>query len=992
MVRYFWRWLARRPSRQCLRQEDRRKPRRPLLVEILEARDLPSGFLPNIVLLPHDGANPLSTAGPTGTTPAQIRHAYGFDQIAFANGAIPGDGRGTTIAIVDAYDNPNIASDLHQFNLRFGLPDSGFTKVNQNGGTNMPAADAGWASEIALDVEWAHAIAPAANILLVEASDNSYANLLAAVRFAASQPGVVAVSMSFGGDEFTRQLVYDSYFVTPTGHAGVTFVASSGDTGAPASYPAASPNVLSVGGTTLRLDSAGNILGETVWSGSGGGLSSYEVQPAYQRGVVTQSSTARGTPDVAYNSDPSTGFPVYDSYNNPASAPWSQYGGTSAAAPQWAALLAIADQGRALAGLGSLDGASQTLPMLYSLAAADFRDTTSGTSRGTPNYSAGAGYDLATGLGTPIANRLVFDLIGTGASSRPVITLPQGDTFSMSSTASSLQVPFVATDPNNKPLSLSATLAPSGTNYTATIDTVNNVIALQRTASSQPYSGALQITLSASNGTDTTQKIINVNITLTAPSAIAPSGVITTDMPTFSWNAVTAAAHYDVWVNDSTTGQIAVLRNANAAGTSWTPSASQALTPGHSYMWYVGAVTTDGLSTTWNNGLSITVASMSTPTPLSPAGTIAAEIPTFTWTAVSGAVRYDVWVNSIINGVESVGNPTLRNANATGTSWTPTTALNAGQSYKWYIGAVSSNGTTLWSVGQIFSIAPLAAPTPTAPSGTVATDTPTFTWTAVAGAAHYDIWVNSVVSGKESVGNPVLRNANATGTSWTPSTALVPGQAYRWYIGTVSAAGATFWSSGQNFSIAPLSAPTPLAPSGTVTTTTPTFSWTAVSGAAHYDVWINTVINGVESVGSPILRNANATGTSWTPTTALSSGQSYRWYIGTVASNGATFWSSGVTFTINAAAPLAALSPSGSIATLTPTFSWTPSATAVWYDIWVNDLTGAYVALRNPFVTGTSWTANVSLTRGHTYVWYVGAVNAFGFTTWNQGTLFYVTA
>ena len=115
-------------------------------------------------------AAPLSTAGPTGYSPAQIRQAYGFDKIAFNNGTVAGDGSGTTIAIVDAYDDPNIANDLHQFDLQFGLPDPVLTKVNQTRRRRLPAANAGWITEIALDVEWAHAIAPQANILLVEAN------------------------------------------------------------------------------------------------------------------------------------------------------------------------------------------------------------------------------------------------------------------------------------------------------------------------------------------------------------------------------------------------------------------------------------------------------------------------------------------------------------------------------------------------------------------------------------------------------------------------------------------------------------------------------------------------------------------------------------------------------------------------------------------------------------------------------------------------------
>ena len=391
-----------------------------LIVELLESRELLSAnFSPDYVLLSHAGsATPFGSAGPTGTTPAQIRQAYGFNQINF-NG-VAGDGSGTTIAIVDAYDDPTIASDLQHFDAAFGLPNPAFTKVNQSGGSAMPTADSGWASEIALDVEWAHAIAPGAKILLVEANDSSFTNLFTAISYAAKQSNVVAVSMSWGGNEFSGENSYDSTFTTPAGHIGVTFVNSSGDSGAPTSYPSTSPNVLSVGGTTLKLNAAGNILSESGWSGSGGGISADEAQPSYQKGIVTQSTTKRTSPDVSYDSDPNTGFPVYDSYNNGSTAPWSQFGGTSDAAPQWAALIAIADQGRIQAGLPTLSS-TQTLTNLYALPTSDFHDITSGTSSGSPRESAGVGYDLVTGRGTPIVNLVVAGLVGT-TSTTPAAT------------------------------------------------------------------------------------------------------------------------------------------------------------------------------------------------------------------------------------------------------------------------------------------------------------------------------------------------------------------------------------------------------------------------------------------------------------------------------------------------------------------------------------------------------------------------------------------
>src|SRR5579863_1850156 len=399
-------------------------------VQQLEARTLlsgnPAAQAAAIDLVRYDSGSvvPNVTQAPPGYSPAQIKQAYGFNQISF-NGTA-GDGTGTTIAIIDAYDDPNIASDLHQFDLAFGLPDPpSFIKESQTGSTtSLPAVNSGWVTEIALDVEWAHAIAPGAKILLIEANSNNFSDLFAAVYKAETTPGVNVVSMSWGGSEFSGEQYYDNYFATPSGHVGVTYVASSGDTGAPTQSPSSSPYVVSVGGTTLNLGTGGTWSSETGWGGSGGGISTYESQPSFQHGIVTQTSTFRADPDVAYDADPGTGFGVYDSYNNGTTNPWGQWGGTSDAAPQWAALIAIADQGRALAGESSLDGATQTLPMLYSMAAKDFHDITSGNSSGSPNYSAGPGYDLVTGRGTPYANLVVNDLVGVSNAAQLAPSMP----------------------------------------------------------------------------------------------------------------------------------------------------------------------------------------------------------------------------------------------------------------------------------------------------------------------------------------------------------------------------------------------------------------------------------------------------------------------------------------------------------------------------------------------------------------------------------------
>ena len=198
------------------------------------------------------------------------------------------------------------------------------------------------------NVEWAHAVAPGANIILVEANGAYDSDLISsAVDWARHAPGVSAVSMSFSEGEYSGETSLDSLFTTPDGHGGVTFLAATGDSGSPSGYPAYSPNVVAVGGTTLNVDAAGNVTSETGWSGSGGGISLDESQPAYQQGIVTQTSTYRANPDVSSDADPSTGVAVYDSYDFGSSTPWVVVGGTSLATPCWAGLIAIADQGRA---------------------------------------------------------------------------------------------------------------------------------------------------------------------------------------------------------------------------------------------------------------------------------------------------------------------------------------------------------------------------------------------------------------------------------------------------------------------------------------------------------------------------------------------------------------------------------------------------------------------------------------------------------------------
>jgi len=351
-----------------------------------------------------------STAPPY--TPQQVRHAYGFDQVT-ATGA------GQTIAIVDAYGSQSAQKDLNTFCSYFGIASTTLVIAYPQG---KPGNNTGWAQETSLDVQWAHVIAPNATILLVVAKSSSLNNLLGAVDYAVAH-GASVVSMSWGAGESAGITASDSHFAA----SGVTFVASAGDNGEGVEWPAASPNVVSVGGTSLHLDSSGNYSSESAWSGSGGGISLYEAKPSYQTGWQTPNNTqggwssTRGVPDVSYLADPNTG--VYVVYQGHLYA----FGGTSVGAPQWAALVACSNSartdGKTLGTLNSpanvaiytaAQGGTTTSGSytFYNINSSDFLDILSGSNGNDSDDFAAGSYDLITGLGSPAAKGLVQALTG----------------------------------------------------------------------------------------------------------------------------------------------------------------------------------------------------------------------------------------------------------------------------------------------------------------------------------------------------------------------------------------------------------------------------------------------------------------------------------------------------------------------------------------------------------------------------------------------------
>ncbi len=326
--------------------------------------------------------NPNASRGPSGYGPAQFSGAYGLTT---------SGGSSQTIGIVDAYEDPNIESDLGVYSAQFGLPpcttaNGCFKKLDQRGGTNYPRTDAGWSLEIALDVEIAHAICPNCRILLVEADTNSLTNLVAAENTAAAH-GATVISNSWGSSEFSGQTSYDS---TGFNHPGIMITVSSGDNGYGVEWPAASQYVTAVGGTTLKVNSNNTRSSETVWSGAGSGCSAYDPKPSWQK----DSGCARRTvADVAADADPNTGAAVYDSVRYQGRLGWFQVGGTSLASPLIAAVYALAGNAANL-NYGSY-------PYSNTSSLFDVTSGSNGSCGGLYLCTGLSGYDGPTGLGTP---------------------------------------------------------------------------------------------------------------------------------------------------------------------------------------------------------------------------------------------------------------------------------------------------------------------------------------------------------------------------------------------------------------------------------------------------------------------------------------------------------------------------------------------------------------------------------------------------------------
>jgi subtilase family serine protease len=364
--------------------------------------------------LVHPNGQPFATSGPSGYGPSQLLSAYALSSASSSGGT------GQTVALVDAYDDPNAEADLGVYRSQFGLSpcttaNGCFRKVNESGAQGAyPAANSGWATEESLDVDMVSAVCPHCNILLVEASSNSLADLAASENMAA-RLGATEISNSYGGSESSSETSSDGNYT----HVGIAITASSGDGGYGVEYPAASPGVTAVGGTTLSPASNARGWTESAWSGAGAGCSAYEAKPSWQH---DPGCGRRTVADVSAVADPNTGVAIYDSYGGTAGNPtlcsllgvdcpvpsgWLVVGGTSVASPIIASVYAIAGN------------ASSVTAASYAYAhdtAATINDVTTGSdgggsagilglfktsSCGSYLCNAGVGYDGPTGLGTP---------------------------------------------------------------------------------------------------------------------------------------------------------------------------------------------------------------------------------------------------------------------------------------------------------------------------------------------------------------------------------------------------------------------------------------------------------------------------------------------------------------------------------------------------------------------------------------------------------------
>jgi hypothetical protein len=652
---------------------------------------LHDGIVPDEFAADGSAATPLASGTAVATyTPAQIRAAYGLPALAAGNTSLSSLqaaqlGAGQTIYLIDAQHDPNAAAELATFNQKFGLPSCSVTSIAASAALPLPAAatsgctfsvvystaaggmtstapgyDSGWATEIALDVQWAHATAPLARIILIEAPNASVNDLVAAVELAnAMGPGVV--SMSFGSQEGSWTASLDASFA----NASMTYVAAAGDAGSGVNWPAVSARVLAVGGSTLSY-SASAPRSEIVWSGTGGGVSQYTPTPSYQSSAVPDMGTPafRSVNDVTFNADPTTGQYIDVMAPGSTSPSWLSAGGTSLSTPQWAGIIAVANALRAQAAqpvLGDPHAKIYAIATQATQYASDFYDITQGSDGSCASCYAQIGYDLPSGIGTPNVGSLLSSLGASSTGSAPVTPTPQAPVVasaSVSGTAgSALLYPVSVTDAN--PVSFTLNGAPSGMtisaagvlgwsapvtgSYSVTVTAKDaktglsghGVIVIAIAAAKPPAVSAVNVSAIAG-------KALSFTVTVSAPDAVtwslsgAPAGMSISGSGVVTWaNPVAGSYSVSASAKDTRTG----LSGSGLCTVKVTPAGP--VITASTMNGKVGTALSGTLSfsDSTSNSLNITIAGVPTGMTLTPSGpTLALH-----WAApVTGSYRLSV--------------------------------------------------------------------------------------------------------------------------------------------------------------------------------------------------------------------------------------------------------------------------------------------------------------------------------------------------------------
>ena len=479
---------------------------------------------------------------------------------------------------------------------------------------------------------------------------------------------------------------------------------------------------------------------------------------------------------------------------------------------------------------------------------------------------------------------------------------------------------------------------------------------------------------------------------------IAPTGTGNATTPALEWTAIPESNRYDLWIDDYTNGQSQVIRQPALPGTSFTFTVP--LTNNHAYRAWVRGGNEFGFGS-WSAAQDFGVGTApiapptGTPTVLAPTGTGNSTTPTVQWGAVPEANRYDLWIDDYTTGQSQV----IRQPTLTATSFTVVAALSDSHSYRAWVRAGNEFGFGSWSAAQDFGVgtAPVAPPTGTptvvAPTGAGNTTTPLIEWTAGAESNRYDVWIDNATTGASQA----LRQL-VTGTSFTPTVSLSNNNSYRLWVRAGNEFGFGPWSNEQVFGVGtasiapPTGTPTVTAPTGTGNSATPTFEWTAVAEANRFDLWVDDYTLGT----SQVIRQLVTTN-SFTATVALTDTHAYRIWVRAGNEFGFGSWSAAKDFGVGAA-PIApptgtptVLSPIGTVNTTTPMFEWTNVADSNRFDLWVDDITsGESQVIRQPSLTGTSFTPAVALADNHSYRTWVRAGNEFGFGPWSNAADFYV--